>query len=387
MNTLPPPPRARQCIVLPGDRCASDLARRICGDETRWREIVAVNPQKERSRVAGFDYLVDGERLYLPVSWPSDPHAAFATMPRRPQGPNRFEAGALPSVTLPQGWVDDDLRAVIVMGADLGVSDPKSLMYVWASETGNSAAQQLNPQTKLDLASRDPWSPFFAGGLNGSTAPVIRAMGFKSAAAWLSAPIRIQLQGIYRQYQNHVRALGEGFDARANKLGTTTAALIYAFNFLPAYAVNLRSATQAIVKAGSPFYDSNRVLDTSRKGYISLRDFETLTGPNRWPSGWPVYALANRLDALRADPNEIAMLGPTGSSIWDAIKGTWEELTGKRAHTEPSIVVTPTPHPVPPRVPLASHADRWSADDYWKATGVVLFAGFLLAYSGGLIRR
>jgi hypothetical protein len=391
----------RACIVLPGDRGASDIAQRIAGDASRWRELVAVNPQKRRNGIGGFDYVADGERLALPVSWPDDPFSTLARMPRQSSASGaRFEssrggAGVLPAVTLPNGWVDDDLKAVIVMANDLGMSDPKSLTCVWASETGVSPQQQLNPRTKLDLPSSDPWSPFFAGGLNGSTAAVCRALGFKSASDWLNAPIRIQLQGIYKQYVNHVRAMGEGFDARANRLGTTAAALLYAFNFLPAYAVNLRSADQAIVSAGSVFYDQNCALDTStsglvstrcgqKKGTITLRDFEMLTRTNRFPSGWPVYAINARLDAMRNDVITISSLGPTGSGVWDAMKGTWEALTGTAEKVDAPRVITDAPQTARG---LGGELGLANAEQYWKATGVVIFAGFLVAWTQGWIKR
>lgn len=383
---------ARTCIVVAGDRCASDVARRIVGDETRWPELVTVNPQKRRSRVAGFDHLADGERLYLPLDWPDDPFAHRVVMPGANAREQRFEAGALPPAVLPQGWTDDDLKAIMVMASDLGVGDPKSLLYVWASETGISAQGQLNPRTKLDLPSSDAWSPFFAGGLNGSTASTCRGMGFKSAQDWLGAPIRVQLQGILRQYRNFVRAMGEGFDARAAKIGTTTAALIYSFNFLPAYAPGLKSPTQAITQAGSPFYDGNRVLDTStpKKGYICLRDFEVLTAPNRWPRGWPVYALAQRLDDLRSDPQLVASLGPTGASIWAPIESIWQNLTGKPVQADSAMGAAPVPSSGSRAAASSSGfaaTSHWGPQEYWKATGVVVFAGFLIAYAQGWIRR
>lgn len=387
--------QCRTCIVMAGDRGAGDIASRIAGDAARWRELVAVNPQKKRNPMGGFDFLADGERLALPHDWPDDPFSTLARMPKQSSSVgSRFEsarggAGALASVALPNGWTDDDLKAVIVMANDLGISDPRSLTTVWASETGVSPVQQLNPRTKLDLVSSDPWSPFFAGGLNGSTAAVARGLGFKSASDWLNAPIRVQLQGIYKQYVNHVRAMGEGFDARARRLGTTAAALLYAFNFLPAYAVNIRSADQAIVSAGSVFYDQNCALDTStsgpvttrcgqKKGSITLRDFEFLTRLNRFPSGWPVYAINNRLDALRNDTGTIASLGPTGSSVWDAVRGTWESLTGTAEKIDAPRVIQNTPRSV---------TYFQNAEQAWKATGVVIFAAFVIAYSQGWIRR
>jgi hypothetical protein len=403
----------RQAIVLPVDKNASDIARRIVGDERRWRELVAVNPHKTRSRFGGFDYLADGEKLWLPLHWPADPKMHLATMPGASSaGGSRFEAGTLPpSTTLPNGWQDEDLKAVIVMASDLGVSDPKSLMYVWASETGNSASQQLNPSTRLDCTfdaacncyrlgthgspCTDPWTPFFAGGLNGSTAAVCRSMGFKSAQEWLGDTpavlarmvIRVQLQGIYRQYMNHVHALGEGFDKRAWKLNTTTAALIYLFNFLPAYAPGITSATQAIVSAGSPFYDGNVVLDTTRKGYISLRDFEKLTAPNRWPAGWPVYALTARLDALHQDAATMTALGPTGASIWDSINQLWSQYTGNGVHQLPPSVLSDAARDRKDLGLKREGPDTWSAEQYWQATGALLFAGFILLYAHGYIRR
>ena len=386
--------KCRSCIVLPGDRGAGDIAQRIAGDASRWRELVTVNPQKRRNAIGAFDYLADGERLALPVSWPDDPYSTLARMPSRQSSAagSRFEssrggAGALPAVTLPNGLVDDDLKAVIVMANDLGMSDPKSLTNVWASETGVSTQQQLNPTTGLNLTSIDPWSPFFAGGLNGSTAPVIRALGFKSSSDWLTAPIRVQLQGIYKEYVNHVRAMGEGFDIRAQRLGTTAAALLYAFNFLPAYAVNLKSADAPIVSAGSVFYDQNCVLDTStsgpvatkcgqKKGSITLRDFEYLTRTNRFPSGWPVYTINARLDALRNDVTTISTLGSTGASVWDATKAQWEALTGTAEKTDAPRQITDAPN-----------RSSYGADDYWKATGAVVFAAFVVAWTQGWIRR
>jgi len=385
----------RSCLVLPGDRGAGDIAQRLTGDASRWRELVQCNPQKRRNMIGAFDYLVDGERLALPTTWPDDPFSTMARMPKQSSARgSRFEtrngAGDLFQTTpLPNGWTDDDLKTVIVMANDLGIGDPKSLTCVWASETGVSPVQQLNPRTKLDLPSSDPWSPFFAGGLNGSTAAVCRSLGFKSAADWLGAPIRVQLQGIYKEYVNHVRAMGEGFDARARRVGTTAAALLYAFNFLPAYAVNLRSADQAIVSAGSVFYDQNCVLDTStsglvstkcgqKKGSITLRDFEYLTRPNRFPSGWPVYAINARLDALRNDPITIASLGPTGSSVWDAMRGTWESLTGTAEKTDAPRVIADAPR---------AGISFATAEQNWKATGAVIFVAFVIAYSQGWIRR
>lgn len=399
-----------QAIVLPDDRSASDVARRITGDETRWPELVAVNHQKRKSRAGGFDFLVDGERLWLPTHWPKDPFAHMTVYPSSGGGSKRFEsgAGALSTVNLPNGWTDQDLQAVIVMANDLGIADPKALLYVWASETGVSASGQLNPATHLDaqqgsdgvyrvggMPYNDPWAPFFAGGLNGSTAPVCRSMGFKSAQDWLGGTlerlagqtIMVQLQGIFRQYQNHVRALGEGFGARARRLGTTEAALIYAFNFLPAYIPGLKSATSPITSAGSPFYDTNRVLDTTvpKKGYISVRDFERLTAPNRWPAGWPVYALTQRVDALAADTATIASLGPTGAGVWSAISDLWTNLTGKNVHTNERYPIDEAPRA---RHDSAKYdRDHWSPTQYWQATGAVIFTGFLLAYAHGWIKR
>jgi len=61
--------------VVAGDS-PSRIAKRLTGNDGRWRELVAANPQKAKQPNGNFKSLLPGEVLQLPASWSSPPQGA-----------------------------------------------------------------------------------------------------------------------------------------------------------------------------------------------------------------------------------------------------------------------------------------------------------------------
>jgi LysM repeat protein len=83
-NTLTPTPTTSASPstykVRSGDS-ASKIAASFVHDGTRWKELVAANPNKKRAHDGNFASLLPGEVLQLPASWTSG-----AARPAAPQG-------------------------------------------------------------------------------------------------------------------------------------------------------------------------------------------------------------------------------------------------------------------------------------------------------------
>lgn len=68
-------------IVEKGDYPAR-IATKLVGSSTRWKELVAANPQKSKSADGNFKFLNAGESLNLPASWQKA--APETTQPAQP---------------------------------------------------------------------------------------------------------------------------------------------------------------------------------------------------------------------------------------------------------------------------------------------------------------
>jgi hypothetical protein len=276
-------------MVEPGDTTYT-IARDYAGDGARFPELVRANPRKVTTVSGMFESLTPGETLTLPMTWGTRRAPAGSSLGAPDDAKGIDDAGALP-----YGWTNTDVQIVVEL-ADAWDMDPEDLMAVWFSESG------LQPHLE-----RPNIGPGYYGLNMGWDQAMTGTAGWKPGT-WISIvrneSVAVQLQALAKFYDAQAKQmLGESFASRAQKLGVTPAAVLYAMNFVPAWASRMRTADQPMVRnapysdfgiaTGSArtdlnalcalksfaaqeacFYKSNPGFDVTSKGYISMRDMD-----------------------------------------------------------------------------------------------------------------
>jgi hypothetical protein len=183
---------------------------------------------------------------------------------------------------LPYGWTLRDLQGAGALADSYG-ADTSDILAIWFSESG------LNPRNSGEgyyglIMGRDDFVTQTAGMPRGSWQDIV-----------LNQSLGIQLAAIHRFWDGQIRLWmhaaqgneGAALNARANQLGVTPAGLLYAINFVPAWAVRIKTADQPMIRSaemggGDPteqdsearYYKDNPGFDVTNKGYISMRDMD-----------------------------------------------------------------------------------------------------------------
>lgn len=165
-------------------------------------------------------------------------------------------------MAFPFGWT----ASAVAHGVDLArklKADPRDIFALWYHESGG-----LNPRVH-------PFGDYY-GLIGGSDSMVSPAIGTSWSNIVENGTIEQQIDAIAKLWGSLPNTWlgGESIDSRAAKIGTTPAAMIYALNFVPAYARNMQSADQVLVPGSDPYYAQNPAFDTNHKGYITIRDLE-----------------------------------------------------------------------------------------------------------------
>lgn len=337
--------RGEKIMIEPGDN-PWKVAVECVADGRRWPELVAANPQKPRASSGNFVSLMPGEVLTLPGAWlqkmgglPVTPvvmspgasevgtlHDAGSV---RPTSPPRGEAGA--SYSLPYGWSESDLEIVVGMARGWKMP-PEDLMAIWFSESGaqprcRSVGAGCIPQGQ----DPPPGKLVYYGLIMGAGIFVDPTLGWK-AGTWAhivtQESIAVQLQAIAQFWDRLQKIyLGESATARAERIGVSTASVIYALNFVPAYAKRATSPDSVLVKKGdgTGFYEANAGLDIDGDGAITMKDMEArvVDRRNALASGGAGRTL------YLAVKDTAGGAVPSLATLWAPISSAWEDLTGK----------------------------------------------------------
>jgi hypothetical protein len=183
---------------------------------------------------------------------------------------------------LPFGWTLKDLAGAATLADSYG-AEPSDVLAIWFSESG------LNPRNASEgyfglIMGRDDFVTQTAGMPRGSWEQIVT-----------SAPLGTQLAAIQRFWDATIRlwmkapqgSEGAVLNARAAQLGVTPAGFLYALNFVPAWAIRIKTADQPMIRSaelggGDPnaqdsearYYRDNPGFDVTQKGYISMRDMD-----------------------------------------------------------------------------------------------------------------
>jgi len=332
--------RGEKIMIEPGDN-PWKIAVVCVGDGRRWPEFVEANPQKTRSETTGnFVSLMPGEVLRLPGSWLAKMGGVPVVHPIIAPGgevgslhdagrSSPPEAAAVSS--LPYGWSDSDLDIVVGMARGWKMP-PEDLMAIWFSESGAQPrcrsvgfgcipSGQPMPEGKLG----------YFGLIMGADKFVSPTLGW-AAGTWerivVEKSVAVQLQAIAQFWDRLGKIyLGESFADRAERIGVSPAAVMYALNFVPAYAKRATGPNSVLVKKGdgTGFYEANAGLDLDGDGAITMRDMEARVTERRNAlasgGGGRVLYLAVR-DAAGGSV-------PSLATLWAPITSTWQDLTGK----------------------------------------------------------
>jgi hypothetical protein len=337
--------RGEKLMIEPGDN-PWKIAAACVGDGRRWRELVDANPQKQRSDVTGsFVSLMPGEVLRLPGAWlvkmggvPLAPivhtggevgslHDA-GSLSSSPPAPMHDAAGA---TALPYGWTDSALDIVVGMARGWKMP-PEDLMAIWFSESG------AQPRCRSVGAGCIPTGQPMPEGKIGYYGLIMGADKFVSptlgwpAGTWerivTKEAIATQLQAIAQFWDRLQKIyLGESATDRAERIGVSTASVIYALNFVPAYAKRATSASSVLVRKGdgTGFYEANAGLDSDQDGAITMKDMEArvIDRRNALASG----GAGRQLYLAVRDAAGGAV--PSLATLWAPITSAWQDLTGK----------------------------------------------------------
>ena len=339
--------RGQSVMIEPGDN-PWKIAVECVADGRRWRELVEANPQKARTESGMFVSLMPGETLSLPGSWlqkmggrPVTPivlspgasevgtlHDAGSVRPSSPPRPRGEAAG---TYSLPYGWSESDLEIVVGMARGWKMP-PEDLMAIWFSESG-AQPRCRSVGSGCIPANQDPppGKLVYYGLIMGAGIFVDPTLGWK-AGTWAhivtQESIAVQLQAIAQFWDRLQKIyLGESATARAERIGVSTASVIYALNFVPAYAKRATSPDSVLVRKGdgSGFYEANAGLDADDDGAITMKDMEArvVDRRNALASGGPGRTL------YLAVKDTAGGSVPTLATLWAPISSTWEDLTGK----------------------------------------------------------
>lgn len=341
--------RGEKLMIEPGDN-PWKIAAACVADGRRWRELVEANPQKQRSDVTGsFVSLMPGEVLRLPGAWlvkmggvPLAPivhtggevgslHDA-GSLGSSPPAP-MHDAGA--SSTLPYGWIDSALDIVVGMARGWKMP-PEDLMAIWFSESGAQPRCRSVGMGCIPTGQPMPEGKIgYYGLIMGADKFVSPTLGWP-AGTWerivTKEAIAVQLQAIAQFWDKQQRGyLGESATDRADRIGVSTAAVIYALNFVPAIAKHATGPNFVLVKPGSliingrDVYNDNKGFDVDGDGAITMKDMEARVIQKRNElassgAGRQLY-LAVR-DAAGGTV-------PSLATLWAPITGAWQDITGK----------------------------------------------------------
>lgn len=341
--------RGEKIMIEPGDN-PWKIAVECVADGRRWPELVAANPAKARSESGSFVTLMPGEVLTLPGTWlqkmgglPVTPialpsgaaevgtlHDAGSVRP--PSLPRAAEAAG--TYSLPYGWSESDLEIVVGMARGWKMA-PEDLMAIWFSESG--AQPRCRSIGAGCIPANQPLPEgyiHYFGLIMGGATFVDPTLGWKSGT-WehitQKESIAVQLQAIAQFWDKLQKIyLGESATARAERIGVSTASVIYALNFVPAYAKRATSANSVLVKKGDivggrDLYEDNKNLDLDHDGAITMKDMEArvVDRRNALASGGPGRTL------YLAVKDTAGGSVPALATLWAPISGAWEDLTGK----------------------------------------------------------
>lgn len=359
--------RGEKIMIEPGDN-PWKIAVECVADGRRWPELVAANPSKARSESGSFVTLMPGEVLTLPGTWlqkmgglpvtpivmspgasevgalndaGSSPPPRATTYPFDEQGNyigppelRRNAADAAGTYSLPYGWSESDLEIVVGMARGWKMP-PEDLMAIWFSESG------AQPRCRSIGAGCVPANQplpdgyiHYFGLIMGGATFVDPTLGWKSGT-WehitQKESIAVQLQAIAQFWDRLQKIyLGESATARAERIGVSTASVVYALNFVPAYAKRATGPNSVLVKRGDivngrDLYEDNKGLDLDHDGAITMADMEArvVDRRNALASGGPGRTL------YLAVKDTAGGSVPSLATLWAPISGTWEDLTGK----------------------------------------------------------
>lgn len=341
--------RGEKLMIEPGDN-PWKIAVQCVADGTRWTEFVAANPQKQRSESGNFVTLMPGEVLRLPGSWLAK-MGGVAVVPTMQPGAevgalheaagyrsSPPEAGAVGGA-LPYGWSDSDLDIVVGMARGWKMQ-PEDLMAIWFSESGaqprcRSIGAGCIPANQ-DLPAG--YTHYF-GLIMGAGQFVDPTLGFPKGT-WehivTKESVAVQLQAIAQFWDKQQKGyLGESAVDRADRIGVSTAAVIYALNFVPAIAKHATGPMSVLVKPGSLIingrdaYNDNKGLDVDGDGAITMKDMEArvINRRNALASGGPGRQL------YLAVKDAAGGAVPSLATLWAPITSKWNDLTGKNPVT------------------------------------------------------
>lgn len=332
--------RGEKLMIEPGDN-PWKIAVQCVGDGRRWDELVAANPQKTRSETTGnFVSLMPGEVLRLPGAW-LEKMGGVSVVPVvvAPGGEvgSLHDAGAHPAhdaglvSALPYGWTSTDLDIVVGMARGWKMP-PEDVMAIWFSESG---AQPRCISVGSGCIPKGQPIPegrlVYYGLIMGADKFVSPTLGWP-AGTWekivTREPVAVQLQAIAQFWDRLAKIyLGESVMDRAERIGVTPASVMYALNFVPAYAKRATSPESVLVRKGdgSGFYEANSGFDRDGDGAITMKDLEARVVQKRNElasgGGGRTLYLAVR-DAASGSV-------PSLATLWAPIVGTWQDLTGK----------------------------------------------------------
>jgi len=241
-------------------------------------------------------------------------------------------------VALPFGWTPEDLAQASELAASYG-SPLEDILGIWFSESG------LNPRNVAQAGALT-----YYGLIMGLDAFVTQAAGMEPgrwAKIVLGEPLSTELFAIKRFWDAVIRqwlgaapgSEGAMLRGRASHLGITPAGMLYALNFVPAWAVRMKTADQPMVRSaeaggGDPsapdsearYYRDNPGFDITKKGYISLRDMDLRISAfkSRAKSGATGQLFVEGSEIVPVsyvEPQPEAAPKKPGSSPWPAIFG------------------------------------------------------------------
>lgn len=250
-----------------------------------------------------------------------------------------------PSPPLPYGWTDADLATLKHIAAELGIS-PLEVMALLYSESG------LNPKASPE-------------GLAGLTPVIETEMGWPHGTiAQLNAgPITAYLQAVFQLWVHTAeKYVHSTYPARAAKLGVTPGTALYGYHGFVGPMTTAQNAATVLGKKppvwpvtwtskgwtyqGAPvreaigreltglegIYAGNPGLDLGQKGTITLGDMQARVNKKavELQANPQTRALYTRLRSFDDLPTGEV---PPLSSLFNAIRPLWQQLTGTDVHT------------------------------------------------------
>jgi hypothetical protein len=239
------------------------------------------------------------------------------------------------------GWTQADLNQAAALAGSYG-APIEDILAIWNSESG----LYPRPDTSAPASILHAADIGYYGLIMGNDGFVTQQAGMP-AGGWknvvINSPIATQILAIKRFWDGGIRtwlkaAAGQE-DAvlrdRAAQLGITAAGLLYALNFVPAWASRMKTADAPMIRSadkggGDPnapdsearYYKDNQGFDPTNKGYITLRDVDLRISKLRdvlYASA--AKSLVAAAPASYTTPSTTAPAPKKSSSPWPAIFG------------------------------------------------------------------